>query len=123
MAQNKRLNIQPVALTVSAANYINPKLTSAAGGVGVVCTQPYVLIRHIRAINTSATPTTVSAWKGGTAGSASGTEYLWAGTPIAGNGVLDWYGELRLDSTDFLTALAAIASVTLNFDSAEIGFS
>jgi hypothetical protein len=123
MAQNKKLNIQPVALTTSAANYLNPKITTLTGGIGWIATQPYFLIRHVRAINTSPTPTTVSAWKGLTGGSLSGTEYMWSAAPIAGNGTLDWWGEMRLDSTDFLTALAGAATVTLNFDSAEIGFS
>jgi hypothetical protein len=43
---------------------------------------------------------------------------------VPANGYLDWSGELRLDTADFLTALAQTTlSIVLNFDQAEIGFS
>lgn len=121
--QNKRLNIQPVAVTNAASNMLNPTLTSAAGGVGIVCTQPYVLIRHIRAVNKTAASHTISMYKGATSGSAAGTEFAWNATVVPANSFIDWYGELRLDTGDFLTALAdANTSIVLNFDQAEIGF-
>jgi hypothetical protein len=123
VAQNKKLNIQPVALTTSAADYLNSTITTLTGGVGWVATQPYILLRHVRAINTSPTPASVTLYKGLTAGSASGTEYMWCGKNIPGNDSVEWFGELRLDATDFLSGLASAATVTLNFDSAEVGFS
>jgi hypothetical protein len=43
MAQNKILNIQPIALTaVLTTNILNPALTSVAGPVGLTMTQPLV---------------------------------------------------------------------------------
>lgn len=120
MAQNKRLNFQTVALTTSAANYLNCLITTLTGGVGFAVTQPYILLRHIHFANNSATPTTVSFFKGATGGS---TLAVYSAVPIAGNGVLDWYGEIRLDSTDFLSALVGAATVYMSIDSAEVGFS
>jgi hypothetical protein len=123
MAQNKKLNIQPVALTTSAADYLNSTITTLTGGVGWVATQPYILLRHVRAINTGAVPATVSVFKGASGGSAAGTEYMWSAKVIPANDSVEWYGEMRLDSADFLSGLASAANVTLNFDSAEVGFS
>jgi hypothetical protein len=122
MAANKRLNIEPVALTTSAANLLNPAITSLSGPIGYTQTQPYLLIRHIRAVNKSGSAATVSTYKGATAGSAAGTEYAFNAVSIPANSYVDWYGEMRLDSGDFFTGLASAATaITLNFDNAEIG--
>lgn len=122
--QNKRLNIQPIAITNAVTNLLNPTLTSAAGGVNIACTQPYVLIRHMRVVNRTAAAVTVSLYKGATGASAAGTEYAWNGASVPANSFLEWYGELRLDSTDFLTGIAgANNALTLDVDQAEIGFS
>lgn len=121
--QNKRLNIEPIAITAAAANLLNPTLTSTAGGVNIACTQPYVLIRHMRVVNKTSGAVTVTLYKGATGGSAAGTEFAWNATSVPANSFLDWYGELRLDTGDFLTGLASAAtSLTLNIDQAEIGF-
>jgi hypothetical protein len=122
--QNKRLNIQPIAIPAAVANLLNPTLTSAAGGVGIICTQPYVLIRHMRVVNKTALPVAVTLYKGGTGGAVAGTEFAWNGAVVPANGFLDWSGELRLDTGDFLTGLAGtVTALVLNVDQAEIGFS
>jgi hypothetical protein len=123
MAQNKKLNIQPAALTTSAADYLNSTITTLTGGVGWVATQPYILLRHVRAINTGNAAASVTMYKGLSGGSAPGTEYMWCGKNIPPNDSVEWFGEMRLDAADFLSGLASVATVTLNFDSAEVGFS
>lgn len=122
--QNKRLNIQPIAITNGVTNLLNALLTSAAGGVNIACTQPYVLIRHMRVLNKTAAPVTLTMYKGGTGASVAGTELDFGGTSVPANSYLDWYGELRLDSTDFVTGIAGSnTALVLNVDQAEIGFS
>lgn len=125
MAENKRLNIEPIALTnTPTTNLLNGNVTSLAGPVGFTLTQPYILIRHMRAVNKTASIATVSLWKGATAGNAAGTELAWQGTPVPANGSIDWYGELRLDAADFLVGGSGTsAAITLNIDDAEIGIS
>jgi hypothetical protein len=74
--------------------------------------------------NDGAATHTVKLFKGATGGSAAGTEVMWAGGyTLAAAGFADWYGQLRLDSADFLTGIADAANkVTIEID-AEIGVS
>lgn len=123
MAANKILNIQPVALGTSAANILNCGITSLAGPVGYTQTQPYLVLKHVRAVNNDSVAHTVKTFKGATAASAVGTEVMFAGTSVPANSWVEWFGQMRLDSADFLTGLADVANkVTLEID-AEIGVS
>ena len=124
MAANKKIRIGPVALSNTlTTNIVNPTLTSAAGGVNVVCTQPYVILTHIRIVNKTAGPVSVSLWIGGTGGNSAGTEFAFQGTSVPANSYIDWYGNVRLDSADFLVG-GASAATSLSFQAeGEIGFS
>jgi hypothetical protein len=120
--QNKPANIQPIAVAAAVANVLNCAITSLAGPVGMTHSQPYLLVTHVRAVNKTAAPRTISMYKGATGASAAGTEWNWTGKVIPANDAIDWYGRQRLDSADFLTAVADIVSgVVLEFD-AEVGF-
>jgi hypothetical protein len=119
MAQNKILNVPPVALAAAAANILTPG--TATGAVGFTGTNPYIIIKHIRAVNNDAVAHTLKLFKGATGGSAVGTELAYSGTQVPANSYVDLYGQIRLDSADFLTGFADVASkLTLNID-AEIG--
>lgn len=61
----------------------------------------YSVIRHIHVVNKTAGTVTFSLWIGATGANAAGTEFFNA-QPVAANNVYDWYGALRMDSTDFL---------------------
>lgn len=123
MSANKILNIQPAILSNAAANILNCNITSVAGPVGMTATQPYLLIKHIRAVNKDTAARTLTLYKGASGGSAAGTEFAFQGESIAANSHADWYGQARFDAADFLSGLADVANkVTLNID-AEIGFS
>ena len=123
MAANKAIRFGPTAITNAASNMVNSTVTSLAGPVGFTLTQPYLILRHIRIVNKTASSHTVSMFIGMTGGSAAGTEFLGSATAIAANSALDWYGALRLDSADFLTALAD-ANTSLVFEAeGEIGIS
>lgn len=120
--QNKSLRVGPVALGASAANILNSAITSLSGPVGVTLTQPVITLSHIRVVNKTSGSVTVSLFIGATGGSAAGTEFAWSATPVPANSYVDWYGKLRMESTDFLTGLAS-AGTSLTFQAeGEVGF-
>lgn len=119
--QNKRLFIPPVAANVTTTTLlIGGGMTTITGPTGFTATQYYILIRHIRAVNTSAsTGYTVTMFYG----TASTLAAIWSATPVAAASYLDWYGEIRLDGgVTSLWGGASNAAVFYNFDDAEIGF-
>src|SRR5271157_4709530 len=115
MAANKTIRFGPVALTNTlTTNIINPNVTSLSGPVGFTLTQPYLIIKHIRIVNKTAGAVTFSLWIGATGGNAAGSEFIGIGLSVAANSAYDWYGLVRLDSTDFLVGGASAAtSLTL----------
>ena len=119
--QNRRIYIPPQAANVTTTTVlIDPTITSTAGSTGLgTIPQPYVLIRHIRVVNTSATPYTVTMFYG----TANTLAAIWSAAQVVGNGWLDWTGELRLDgSATKLYGGASNAAIWFNFDDAEIAF-
>lgn len=123
MAQNKILNIEPIAVPNAVGNLLNSGITSLAGPVGYTQTQPYLIIKHMRVNNKTSSPVSLTLYKGATGGSAAGTEFGFVNVSVPANSGLDWYGQARFDSADFLTGVAGAAtSLVLNID-AEIGVS
>ena len=124
MAANKIFRAGPVAMvTGSTPNLVNPNITSLAGVVGFTMTQPYIILRHIRLVNKTAGPITVSLYIGATGASAAGTEFLGTALSVAANSAYDWYGMVRLDAADFLTGSASVnTSITFEAEG-EIGVS
>ena len=101
MAQNKIFRFGPIALTaVTTTNILNPP--TATGGVNGGSSASYIVLKHIRIVNKTAGAVTFSLWLGGTGGNVAGTEVIGTGTSVAANSSVDWYGSMRLDSTDFL---------------------
>jgi hypothetical protein len=120
--QNKSLRVGPVAMSNAAANILNGAVTSLAGPVGITLTQPVITLRHIRIVNKTAGAVTATLYIGATGGSAAGTEFAFNGYSIPANSYAEWVGNLRLESTDFLTGLAS-AATSLTFQAeGEIGF-
>jgi hypothetical protein len=122
MASNKIIRIGPVAMLTAATNIINPLITSVAGPTGFTATQPYLIVRHINIVNKTAGAVTFSLYVGTTGGSAAGTEVIGTAQSVAANSSFPWYGQLRLDSTDFLTGLASALTSLVFQAEAEIGF-
>lgn len=71
----------------------------------------YDIIRQIRVVNKTASPATFSLWLGATGANAAGTELFNAQT-VAANSSFDWFGTLKMLSTDFLVG-GASAGTTL----------
>ena len=98
MAQNKIVRFGPTQLSsTNATTLIAVKITSLSGPSGWTATQPYVIIKHIRIVNTSASAATASLFVGAAATAAAGTEFLGSAQSVPANSYIDWYGILRLD--------------------------
>ena len=121
MAANKVVHFGPVALTASVANILNPGTTTGGTNMPANSGNLYFIVRHIRLVNKTSSAATISMYVGVTGGSAAGTEFLGTALSIAANSAYDWYGMLRLDTTDFLTGLAS-AVTTITFEAeGEVG--
>lgn len=119
--QNRPFRFGPAALANAAANILNTGITSLAGPVGCTLTQPYALLTHIRAVNKTGAPVTVTLFIGATGASAAGTEFAWNAYPVPANNYIDWYGRMRLESTEFLTGLAGAATSLTIEGEGEVG--
>lgn len=120
--QNRALRVGPVALsTTLTVTVLNCSLSALAGPTGYTQTQPYVILTHVRIVNKQATAGTVSLYIGSSGADAAGTEFAFNAYSVAGNSYVDWYGRVRLESTDYLTG-GASAATTLTFQAeGEIG--
>lgn len=124
MAQNKIINIEPVALTTTlTTNILNFNVTSLAGPVGITLTQPYVVLKHIRIANKTGSAATFSLWKGLTAANTAGTEFIGTAVSVAANSSYDWYGIARFDAVDFLVGGSGTATALTLTAEGEIGIS
>ena len=102
MAANKNIRIGPVALTTTlTTNILNPQtLTGGVSAGGTSNTQTYILIRHIRIANKTASAATFSLWIG-----ATGSErrrHRFAGT--SGQQLRRLVRRAAARSTDFLVS-------------------
>jgi hypothetical protein len=122
MASNKIIRFGPVALTSAyTRNIVNCAIVDLTGPTGYTQTQPYLIIRHIRIVNVTATAATFRMFVGASGANLAGTEFMGYNTTVPANSYIDWYGTLRLDSTDFLVG-GASAAATLTFQAeGEIG--
>ena len=130
MASNKIIRFGPVALTTTTTtNVLNPP--TLTGGVGVSGTNTYIVIRHIRITNKTASAAQVALWIGATGANTAGTEAVFGGVAsagaltrgvsIAGQSYVDWYGQLRLDPADFLVGGSDTATALTFEAEGEIG--
>lgn len=123
MTSNKPFRFGPVALSNTlTTNILNPTVTSLAGPIGFTLTQPYILLKHIRFVNKTASAVTFSLWLGAAGANAAGTEVIGQALSIAANAAYDWYGQLRLDAADFLVGGASAATALTIQGEGEIGF-
>lgn len=73
----------------------------------------YDVVTHVHVTNKTAGAVTFSLWIGATGGNVAGTEWF-SGQSVPANGVFDWYGRLKLLSTDFLVGGAsALTSLSI----------
>jgi hypothetical protein len=134
MANNKIVRFGPVALTTTTTtNILNPPTVSGGVGVAGTNTATYLVVRHIRVVNKTNAAASFGLWLGATGANAAGSEViagaaasagaLTAGTGVSvpANGVFDFYGQLRLDTGDFLVGGAGTATALTFEAEGEIG--
>lgn len=118
--QNKLFRFGPVALTTTlTTNLLNPP--TATGGVNGGSSAQYIVLKHIRVVNKTGSAATFSLWLGATGANAAGTEVVGIGLSVAANSSYDWYGIMRLDSTDFLVGGAGTGTALTIMGEGEIG--
>jgi hypothetical protein len=132
MAANKIVRTGPVALTTTTTtNILNPGTTTGGTGMPLTSTNLYMVLRHIRITNKTATAAQCALWLGLTAANTAGTEFafggvasagaLTRGVSIPGQSYVDWYGQVRLDAADFLVG-GSDTTTALTFEAeGEIG--
>ncbi len=126
--QNKILNIPPaylstLSLTTMGFNLLNTTVTTLTpGGVGFTGTQPYAIVKHIRiANNLTTSPVSVTLYKSTILSSAGASAFAFSSDSIPAQSYLDWVGQARFDTADYLSGIATLAqAVVINID-AEIG--
>lgn len=120
--QNRALRVGPVAMSATLSTTIlNTAIGSLSGPTGYTQTQPYAILTHIRIVNKTAGPVSASLYIGASGASAAGTEFAFNAYSVPANSYVDWYGRVRLESTDYLTG-GASAGTSLTFEAeGEIG--
>lgn len=120
MAANKIFRFGPIALTNTlTTNLLNP--AAASGGVNAGSSGQYIVLRHVRIVNKTAGAVTFTLYLGATGANAAGTEVIGNGYSVAANSAFDWYGALRLDTTDFLVGGASANSSLTIQGEGEVG--
>ena len=122
MASNKNIRLGPVALTTTlTTNIFNPPTLTGGTGVPANSTNTFYILRHIRVVNKTAGAATLTLYIGATGGNVAGTEFLGLGLSVAANSYNDWYGVLRLDTSDFVVGGSGTATALTIDAEGEIG--
>lgn len=91
MAGTLKRTVGPVALTTTLTTNVYNQ------GSALI----FDVIKHIHVTNKTGTAATFTLYLGATGANAAGTE-LFLGQSVAANSSYDWYGNLKVTSTDFL---------------------
>lgn len=120
--QNKRFRFGPIALTNTyTTNLLNPP--TATGGTNGGSSAQYILLSHLRILNKTSSSATFKLYIGATGANTAGTEFWGTDMLVAANSYVDYYGAVRLDSSDYLVG-GASANTTLTIQGeGEIGVS
>lgn len=120
MAANRVQRFGPVAMSNTlTTNILNP--AAAGSGTGYTPTATYFIIRHIRIVNKTAGAVTFSLYLGLTGANTAGTEVIGTAYSVAANSAFDWYGQMRMDSADFLVGGASAATSLVFEAEGEVG--
>jgi hypothetical protein len=122
MASNKIIRIGPITMGTAVANVVTaPTLTGGTNLQGTN-TATYLVLRHIRVVNKTASAATFSMWVDQTTGgSTAGKEFMGTAQSVPANSYVDWYGQVRLDTADYLTGSASAATTLVFQAEGEIG--
>jgi hypothetical protein len=122
VAANKVFRFGPVAMSSTlTTNILNCTVSSFSGPVGITLTGLYMIVRHIRIVNKTASAVTFSLWIDATGGNTAGKEFIGTGLSVLANSAYDWYGMVRFDAADFLVGGASAATSMSIEGEGEIG--
>jgi hypothetical protein len=99
MAGTIKRTVGPVALTTTLTTNIYNNASALI----------YDVIRHIHITNKTGSAATFTLYLGATGANAAGTE-LFLGVSIPANDSFEWYGMLKMASTDFLVGGSGTAT-------------
>lgn len=121
----KRVILGPVALTTTlTTNLWSPPTLIGGTNVPPESTNSFYNIFHIHVTNKTASAATFTLYKDATGGNTAGKEIVGGATTVAANSVFDWYGNIRITSseTDKFIVGGASANTALTIDAeAEMG--
>jgi hypothetical protein len=109
MAQNKIFNFEPAAISSSTLATVGGNLfccLATPAFIGLAAAAPYAIVKHIRVNNILTTAAiTVSLFKGlfNTGSTVLANTFALSSVSIPAASYVDWYGQARFDSTDYLT--------------------
>lgn len=117
----KRL-VGPIALTATLTTnvYVGTTGTSLTAGTnaaaGAGSALIYDIVKHLHVTNKTAGAVTFTLYLGATGANVAGTEWFF-GQSVAADSVYDWYGNVKLLSTDFLVGGAsALTSLLITLE-------
>ena len=99
MAGTIKRTFGPVALTTTLTTNVYNNTSALI----------YDVIMHLHIANKRGPAATFSLWLGATGANAAGTE-LFTAVNVGANSVYDWYGNLKMTSTDFLVGGSGTAT-------------
>lgn len=103
--QNSPYNLLVALTTTYTTNIITP-----TSGI-------YILVKHIRVINKTAVAATFRLFKGASAANAAGSEFVGYDKSVPANDSIDWYGQMKLSSSEYLVGGAGTTTaLTLEVD-------
>ncbi len=106
MADLKAFRFGPLALTSTlTTNLLSP--TAASGGTNAGSAAQFIELHHLSILNKSNTDRTLSLWLGSSAGNVAGTEVIASGMTIPAQSKHDWYGNIKIDSGQYLVGGAS----------------
>jgi hypothetical protein len=128
MAQNKIFNSQPAVLatlsSLSGGNLFNTFTSATPAPVGYPFTQPYAIIKHIRLDNLlTTTAAFATLYKGATGTQLTTQTWAISSVSIPAQSYIDWYGQARFDSGDFMTGNSNLSTAVVITIEGEIGLS
>ena len=109
MADLKPFRFGPIALTSTlTTDLLSP--TAASGGTNAGSAAQFIELHHLSVLNKDSSTRSFSLWLGGSAGNVAGTEVIGSGMPIAAGQSHEWYGQIKIDSGQYLVGGASANS-------------
>lgn len=103
----KLIRVGPVAMSATLTTNIYNNTASTL----------YDVIRHVTIVNKTAAPVAFSLWLGATGANVAGTEVIGSGRYVPAKSGFEWYGAMKMASTDFLVGGASAAtSLTITIE-------